>query len=206
MRKIIALCCLLCLMGCVPSQKEDDPKKDESLSLKNVVKKNIDYDVVKPIYKTELENWAAYRNVDLFLEKYKLISPNEALNNALELQDLTLALKDNINVEILKTPSFQARLNVLHNEVLRLSDMTYISAIKADEVNDQVEKILIIFSAINNKINTVFTREKFESEITVKDIFIGLDSTKLDTASLRSIRNQKLKIKEIPNKKVIKKN
>lgn len=197
MKKIIVLFFLICFVSCLPSKKDkDDNTVEENISLKNVAQQNPKFEVIKPSFTKEIENWAAYRNVNLFIEKFQNISPNEALNNALELQELTQALKENVELEILNIPSFQARLNVLHNEVLRLSDMTYISAIKADEVNLQVEKMLTIYSSINSKINTVFTLKKFESEIKVKDIFIGLDTTKLDTTSLRTIRDKKLKINE----------
>jgi len=186
-------------MGCIPSPKDENQTIDNTVESKNIEHKNTPFVTVKPNFQKELENWSAYRNVNLFLEKYNTISPNDALNNALELQELTLTFKDNIDLDILKIPSFQARLNVLHNEVLRLSDMTFISAIKADEVNKQVEKIVTVFSSTNDKINTVFTKKKFESEITVKDIFIGLDSSKLDPETLESIKNKKLKIEVLPN-------
>ena len=113
----------------------------------------------------ELGTWKEYTVIDEFLRKYTAISANEALNNALELARLTTLLKDSIRSNELINPAFKMRVNVLENEALRLKDMTYISAITAKEVSNQVEKILAAFSATNSKMNTVYSQIALEKEI-----------------------------------------
>ena len=66
--------------------------------------------------------------------------------------------------------------------------MTYITEIKQQEINDQVEKILAAYSAMNAKINTIFAQQSFEKGIDIDPLAIGLDVTKLDTTSLKSIQ------------------
>jgi len=198
-KQIIYILLIFTLFSCIPDRKDDTTTLKDDNSSKNIFVKHANFVTVKPVFIKEIENWTEYRNANLFLQKYQNISPNDALNNALELQELTANLRDSIDVEILKNPSFQARVNVLHNEVLRLSDMTFISAIKAEEVNTQVEKIGTIFSSINDKINTVFTQKKFEDEIDVDDFFIGLDSTKLNIDIRKPPKKELLKIDAISN-------
>ncbi|WP_457618374.1 hypothetical protein, partial [Lutibacter sp.] len=65
-------------------------------------------------------------------------------------------MKDSIRIEKLKQPSVIARLNVLENEALRLADMATIHSISNEEVKNEVEKIVEIYSAVNSKINTIY--------------------------------------------------
>lgn len=139
--------------------------------------------------KKEMREWKEYSSLNNFLERFKNISPNEALSNALELKSLVKNLKDSIRPKELKIPEFKARVNVLENESLRLADMTYISAITPKEVNNQVAKFLLIYSSTNSKINSVYRRIMFERNIDIKSSdFIGLDSTKIDSTSRKKIQ------------------
>jgi hypothetical protein len=149
----------------------------------------------------EIENWEELNSLNLFLSKFKKSSPNEALSNALELKELVKNLKDSVIPEKFNIPSFNARVNILHNEVLRLTDLTYIPSIKAAEVNAQVEKVLSSFSSLKGKINTIITQKKFENAIDVDINFIGIDSTKIDDISKKSIQtiNKKKKPKRLEN-------
>ena len=65
--------------------------------------------------------------------------------------------------------------------------MTSIPAIKAEEVNVQTEKTIAAFSAVNAKINTILAKKRFEEAIDVDGIFVGLDSTKMDSVSRKSV-------------------
>lgn len=179
MKKLVFLFLMCSLFSCFQPQNNEAEKTVAVSSIKNSIQKHAEISPVKKTFLNNITNWPAYRNVHELLKRYEQISPNEALNNALELKDLTQTLKDSIGPKILQIPSFQARLNVLHNESLRLADMTYISAITAEEINAQVAKILVVFSSVNEKINTVFTQKKFDDEIKINAVFVGLDSTKL---------------------------
>lgn len=180
MKKLFFFFLVYSFFSCFQPQNNSEVNTDSVVnSAKNNSKKHDKINPVKKIFLKKIENWQDYRNVKELLKRYEEVSPNEALNNAIELKDLTKVLKDKIELKALDIPSFQARLNVLHNESLRLADMTHIPAITAEEVNGQVAKILVVFSSINEKINTVFTQKKFEKEIDVDNITIGLDTSKL---------------------------
>ena len=140
-----------------------------------------------------MEDWAELKAVDNFLLRFKKVSPNEVLSNALELEGLVKSLKDSVKPVLFDVPSFIVRVHILHNETLRLSDMTFIPAINAAEVNLQTEKIISAFSGVNSKVNTILSKKRFEDAIDVDVNFIGLDSTKIDSISKKAIN---LKLKE----------
>ncbi|QMU65864.1 MAG: hypothetical protein GKR88_17340 [Flavobacteriaceae bacterium] len=126
----------------------------------------------------ELSDWSHYIVLQEFMEKFKRTSPNEALSNALELSSLIKALKGNIKPEPLNTLSFKARIHVLENESLRLSDMTKISSIKADEIHDQISNIVAAFSAMNSKINTVYLEKNLNEQVIIEDFGVIIKDTK----------------------------
>jgi len=144
-----------------------------------------------------IKGWKEYYNIDELLKSYENVSPEEAFGNVMELKDMAKALKDSLNIEILKTPAFKSRLNVFENEVLRLTDMADIPAIKSVEVNGQIDKVYLLFGSINNKINTVNSKKRFDDEINLDDFF------KLERDSIAKLKNSKHKTKK-PQKKVSK--
>lgn len=148
-------------------QKEVLPTKTEM----NISVKHTDYSEINEKYINEIKPWKEYFTVEDFLQELKNTTPIAALNNALELKTLTKQFKDSLNIETLKTPAFKARINVFENETLRLADMTFIPSISAHQVNSQVEKIMMLFSSVNDKINTVYTKKKFDSEINLDSLF-----------------------------------
>ena len=153
----------------------------------SVVKEHQSATKVRPIFLKVVENWQELKAIDSFFVKFEKISPNEALSNALELKDLVKSLKDSVIPVLFDVPAFKARVNILENESLRLADLTLIPAIKASEVNAQVDKTILAFSGVNTKINTILAKKRFEDEIDVKVDFIGLDTTKMDDISKKSI-------------------
>ncbi|AMC11594.1 hypothetical protein Lupro_10100 [Lutibacter profundi] len=149
---------LFLIFSCNNSKKmQEGTKNSDSLKI------SLDYRIVSrlgetliPKAKKAISDWKEYRNVDKFILKYYNISNMEALQNARELSELIKQMKDSIRVEQLKQPSVIARLNVLHNEALRLADMATIHTISNEEVKNEVEKIVEIYSAVNSKINTIY--------------------------------------------------
>ena len=168
----------------------------------------------------EVKDWNELQDIDSFFVKYRKITPNEALSNAIELKDLIKRLNDSVKPEKFKIPSLTARINILYNEALRLADLTRIGAIKAQEVNTQVDKTMAAFSNINTKINSILAKIRFENEIDIDVTFIGLDTTKMDAFFnkpikqikevnlLKSIKfiKPKTSIKEKSEKRLLKKN
>jgi hypothetical protein len=110
-----------------------------------------------------------------------------------QVQDLIKNLKDSVKPKKFKILSLDARINILYTEALRLADLTDIGAIKAAEINTQLDKTMTAFSNVTIKINTVLEKINFENEINIDVPFIGLDSSKIDTISKKSID---LKFKE----------
>ena len=158
---------------------------------------------VLPIHLKEVKDWNALQDIDSFFVKFRKITPNEALSNAIELKDLIKRLNDSVKPKKFKIPSLTARINVLYNEALRLADLTRIGAIKAQEVNTQVDKTMDAFSNINTKINTILAKIRFENEIDIDVTFIGLDTTRMDAFFKKPIKQIK-EVKEVNLVKSIK--
>ena len=203
MKQILYLFLSLFLFSCGNNKKETIKKKQEKTK-RSVVSKHIGLKNVSPEFKNEIENWQDLQTVTLFIEKFENVSPNEALINALELRDLVASLKDSEIPKFCDIPSFHARINVLYNETLRLADLTLIPAISSQEVNLQVNKTIAAFSSVNSKINTIYSKKRFEDAIDIKIDYIGIDSTLMDTVSKESIKFKKRK-KFIDTKNYIKK-
>ncbi len=132
----------------------------------SIAKKHEPILVVNQKFESKVENWKEYEALNDFIQSFTSITPNEALNNSRELNGLVKSLNDSIKPVFLEIPAFNARTNLLQNETLRLNDMSSISAIKAEEVNLQVEKILEAFSSVNSKINTLVLQSILDSEVT----------------------------------------
>ncbi len=118
-----------------------------------------------PEAKSKVENWTEYQQLDLLIEKFYSITPNQALNLSKELATTTKQLKDSIKIERFKQPDIGIRINVLHNNALRLADMATIPTIKATEVQNETQNILDAFSALNSKINNLTKQEKIELQL-----------------------------------------
>lgn len=150
-------------------QEKIEVKKPEM----SIVKQYKKYNEVDAFSLERIANWKEYTALKEFLNRFQKTSPNEALSNASELNDLVKNVKDSIRITELKTHAFRARMNVLENETLRLADMTSISAISAKEVNAQVAKIFTLYSSVNDKINTVYKKKRMDV-----DDFFNLDTKK----------------------------
>lgn len=119
-------------------------------------------EVLIPEAREAVANWEEYQQVDDFILKYYNISKDDALANANELAELASYMKDSVTITKLQEPNFTTRLNVFHNETLRLSDMATINAITFEEIEVEVAKILELYSAINSKINTIYQAEALQ--------------------------------------------
>lgn len=203
MKHILYLFLSLFLFSCENSKKETIKNRQEKPK-RSVVTKHVGLKNVSPEFKKNIENWQDLQTVTLFIKKFENVSPNEALINALELRDLVTSLKENEIPEFFDIPSFHARLNVLHNETLRLADLTLIPAITSQEVNLQINKTIAAFSSVNSKINTIYSKKRFEDAIDIKIDHLGIDSTMMDSVSKKSIKFKKRK-KFIDKKNYLKK-
>ena len=149
--------------------KETAEVSDKSDSLKfdaNRIENRIG-ETLSPDAKVALDNWKEYEDVDELLLKYYSITTLEALTDAKELSELVKLMKDSIRVEKLQRKNIIARINVLHNETLRLADMATIPSISKEEVKEEVGNIVSIYSAINSKINTIYQAESLQNALEV---------------------------------------
>ncbi|WP_348712879.1 hypothetical protein [Tenacibaculum sp. 190524A05c] len=128
-------------------------------------------DTLSSLSKKQVNDWTEYENLNSYLKQFNNTSPNDALNMAVELNEYIKILKDSLKIEDLKTNSLSARFNVLRNEALRLTDMTRIPAIQPDQVNAQIDKILLVFNSYTQKVNTIYSKKKFDEEIDLDNFF-----------------------------------
>lgn len=159
---------LLCSISCGKAKSiEEVTQNQDSLVVESDRISNSLVETLIPSAKADLEKWKEYENVDEFILKFYSVSTLEALSNAKELADLAGAMKDSIRLRKLDEPSTVARINVFHNETLRLADMANIPSIKKEEVKSSVSKILELYSALNSKINTIYKSEEVQNALEI---------------------------------------
>jgi len=190
-KKIIFLVLLIIVFSCdkAVSKRNIEVARDSLVS--NTLKVN--YPVVKLNSKAKklVENWDEYQNIEELLKQYQHITTNMALLNAKELSVLSKQLKDSIRIEQLKIPAVKIRLNVLHNETLRLADMETIPSITESEVIEENNNILDAYSALNLKINNIVNQENLNQELnSFVDEVLNLNDTlkRPDTTKLRPVK------------------
>tara|TARA_R110001592_G_scaffold334173_2_gene618353 strand:+ start:839 stop:1450 length:612 start_codon:yes stop_codon:yes gene_type:complete len=185
-----------CILYSCNKKKEENVQKQDTTSLLSVVKSYKAAEKVNPIFLKEIESWQELKAVDEFLSRFNKVSSNEILSNAFELKELVQSLKDGVKPPLFDNDSFITRIDILHNETLRLVDMTFIPAITADEVAMQTKNIINAFSAINAKVTSILLKERFEDEMEFDVQFIGLDSTNIDSISRVSIHKKSVQRKD----------
>lgn len=188
MRVLYILFSILILGSCQKQVTTDNENKTEQ-ALLSVVQSFKKPDDIMPQYKKEVESWTHYRNLTSFMERFEKASANEVLSNAMELETMVKTLKDSVIPNPFNGDALKARINILHNESLRLSDMTNIPAITTTEVIEQTKKTINAYSSVNSKINTILTKKKFEDAVQIDVKYIGLDSTKIDSVSRKTLKN-----------------
>ena len=173
------------VISCGNNQEKEAIKKPKPLM--SLVETHNATENINTIFLKEVKDWDELKAIDSFFVKFRKISPNEILSNALELKDLIKNLKDSVKPKSFNILSLDARINILYTEALRLADLTEIGAITAAEVNKQLDKTMTAFSNVAIKINTVLEKISFENEIDIEVTFIGLDTTKIDAISKKTI-------------------
>lgn len=133
---------------------------------------------LRPSADSIARTWEAYMKVSEFLKTNGSLSNEESLYNAKDLVKLTEALKDSIPLADLNNPAVKIRLNVLHNEALRLQDMADIKVITNKEITEERQKIYDAFSAINYKLNNMSDQAKINEQLKDFIDLEGVDTTR----------------------------
>lgn len=196
MRFFIFFFLMLLFISC--GGKQEQAAKIINKSEFSTVQKQSKVVFLKSNVKRKIDDWQEYASVNDFLNQYRSISPNEALNNSKELNDLVQVMKDSVKPNFLESNSFNARINLLHNETLRLFDMSAISSIKSEEVNEQVTKVIEAFSSVNSKINTLVLRADLDAQVNdPKFNRLKKDSLMPDNIQKLEVKNSQESVKDI---------
>ena len=162
---------LIIIISITSCKKSDFTKNNDKAITLDTIYKN-DQAAIRSIGETltpdaskKVKDWLEYQQLDELLTNFYSISNNEALNLSKELSITTQQLKDSIKIDRFKESDISIRINVLHNNALRLNDMASISSINPTEVKDEIQKILDAFSALNAKVNNITNQEKLEAEV-----------------------------------------
>lgn len=164
---------VICISSC---KKKESTNVNNDFSVSDTINIDDQKDIrsigetLLPESKQKVENWNEYQQLDQLITNFYSISPSEALNLSKELSTITQQLKDSVTIERFTQPDISIRINVLHNNALRLSDMATISAINSVEVKNEIQSILDAFSALNAKINNITKQEKLEKELEIIEI------------------------------------
>ncbi|MGC6285839.1 MAG: hypothetical protein ACON4X_09300 [Polaribacter sp.] len=186
-RNIVLFLVFTFILSCGNSEKKGEAIQEKPTEFKTKMQFK-PFVRITPEVEKEVEKWEAYRSLNRFMDRFTNATPEEILSNALELRDLVKSAKFSKNIpKIFDVPPVRARFNILYNQTLRLSDMTFIPAITADAVIAENEKILLSYSSINSRFISILSKKRFEDEIEIDINAIGLDSTKIDSISKKTI-------------------
>jgi len=197
---------LLLMIGLLSCNSE---KKSDENQFKKIKKQAINLKINNPLKLSKeasvlIGDWKEYQNFKTLFSQYKTPTPSEALSNAKQLNTLAQQLKDSIRNKTLNTIPFKARLDVLHNETLRLQDMVNIPNLKVPDIKTQINNILAAYNATIAKLNNMAVQKQIEKELDnmVKDSV--KDSIKVNNKKQPKSIPKKLKI--LKTKKLNKKN
>lgn len=173
---------MLCLSSCRMNQEKTPQDVSVEEAVQDVFTEQNTYsfeEELTDVSKEKIKDWVGYFKLTNFLkEQYGRVSPQTALEMSEELQGIVGKIRDSLKINELKTHGFDARLNVLNSEVLRLKDMSEITSIKAEEVRQQIEKIIAVYHAINSKINAIYARELFDEEVNFNEEIFDFQSNR----------------------------
>ena len=98
MKYIIYSICALFFLSC------NDGKINSKQAIKkpqsSQIKKHKKVSKIQAKYQPEIEEWQEYENLSVFLNQYTSISPNDALNNSRELNDIANNRKNSMHLKI----------------------------------------------------------------------------------------------------------
>jgi hypothetical protein len=167
--QILFFFCTIFLASCEGKQENTPQNFLEKTTVQTVFQDQKTYlfkEELTAVSKQAIKDWTGYAKLTRFLkEHYQSTSPQTALEMSEDLYAIVGKVKDSFHVQELKNGGFDARLNVLNSEILRLKDMSEITVIEAEEVVEQTAKIMGVFNAVNAKINGFYARKLLDEEV-----------------------------------------
>ncbi len=165
-RKLFFITFLLIIISC----KDKTLKKEQSENNEKIVTISENYinkinESLSPDGEKMVKSWKEYERINNLLQNYQSYNVSRSLLNAEELAKLAQELKDSIRISELQISSVKIRLHVIHNEALRLKDMSDLKKISDEEVKQEKSKIFESFSALNSKINNMVEQEDINEEL-----------------------------------------
>ncbi len=167
MKRSIFLVFILIFSICCTPEKEEVGNIEDTIEIQEDVTISSIGITLTPKAKEAIATWEDYQLVSTKMERYNKVTKTEALLNARELSTLIKTASDTIDVEKLDRLDVKIRFNVLYNHAFRLEDMERITSITEEEVMDEVTRLLDAFSALNDKINVIYTIEEYEEELDI---------------------------------------
>lgn len=154
---------LIIMVSCKP-RTSDVPIDPSAPEVTQEVKISSIGVILTPESRELIYNWSKFQLLKSKIEGYSTITKTEAISNAKELSELIIDVSDTIDVKLLDRSDVKTRFNILNNHALRLEDMSTISKITDEEVENEVKKVLKAFSSINEKINTLVKIDQYDIE------------------------------------------
>ncbi len=187
------------IFSCKKEQKINVQKKNIQKITNEQIHINSNITPLLPESKKIIDSWEEYQILSEFIPKFYKSSTKEILFHSNQLATLTKLLKDSIRIEKFNIPSFKIRLNVLHNEALRLFDMDSIPSITNKEIIHENKNIISAFNAVNTKINSIVKKDILVNDLLEFDFLF--DSNNDSTLFLKNEKKIIIKKREIEEKK-----
>jgi len=166
------------LLSCKNKNDQDTEAYSEQLKAEGTIKSEHRIIPLNPKSEELVKDWPEYQKFSDLVGQYQEISLTDALLNSKELSEMAQQLRDSVRIERLDIPSIKMRLNVLHSETMRLADMATIPTITETSILRENNNVIQAFSALNLKINNMYSMEKLNDEISafVNEVMAEQDS------------------------------
>jgi hypothetical protein len=171
------------LLSCKNKNEQGAQEYSEQLEAEGTIKSEHRIIPLSPKSEELVKDWPEYQKFSDLVGRYQEITLTDALLDSKELSEMAKQLRDSIRIERLNIPSIKMRLNVLHSETMRLADMATIPTITELSILTENNNVIQAFSALNLKINNMYSMEKFNDEISVfvNEVMAEQDSIPIPT-------------------------
>jgi len=166
------------LLSCKNKNEQNMQEYSEQLEAESTMKTEHRIIPLSPKSEEQVKDWPEYQKFSDLVGQYQEITLTDALLDSKELSEIAQQLRDSVRIEGLDIPSIKMRLNVLYSETMRLADMATIPTITEMSILKENNNVIQAFSALNLKINNMYSMEKLNEEISafVNEVMAEQDS------------------------------